>query len=113
MVGWKAKAGLPVAAQLLGHDPPRVKRRQRWSHGKESGCGGASVEAVVQGWESVVGRTAWPEGRVSARSAFRMPVASLLGHNGCTQPGKSHHGRGRGQRWTCLGGEGTGDRRHI
>lgn len=98
------KVVLPVAAQPPGHDPPRMKRKQCWSHGKESGRGGASAGAGVQGWESAVGRTAWSEGRVSARSAFQTPAALQLGHNGCTPPGRSHHGQGRGQRLTCLGG---------
>lgn len=99
-------AGLPAAARPHAHDSPRMKQKQRWSHGKENGRGGASAGAGVQGWESVTVHTAWQEGHVSAHSAFQMPVASLLGHNGYTPLGRSHHGLGRGQRLTCLGGEG-------
>jgi len=96
--------GLPVADQAPALDPPMTKQRQCWSRGKESGHVGV-CGAEVQVWESAVGHTALPEGRVSARSAFQTPEASLLGHNGCTPPSRSHHGQGRGQRWTCLEGE--------
>lgn len=40
--------GLPVAAQPPDHGPPRMKQKQRWSHGKESGRGGVSAGAGVQ-----------------------------------------------------------------
>lgn len=102
------KAGLPVAAQPPGLDPPRMKLKQHWSHGKENDCGGTFAGAEVQGWESAAWRIAWPEGRVAARSAFQTPAASRLGHNGCTPPSRSHHGRDTGQKWTCLGGEWRG-----
>lgn len=103
------KVGPPSAAQPPGLDPPRMKQKQNWSHGRVSGHGVASAVAGAQGWESAVGHTAWTQGRVYARSAFQMPVASLLGHNGCKLPGRSHRGQGRGQRWTCLGGERSND----
>lgn len=105
---WKAKVGLPVVARPPGLDLPRMKQKQYWSHGKENGCGGASAGAGLQGWESAAGHRAWPEGRAVAHSAFRTPAALLLGHSGCTPPGRSHHGRGRGQRLTCLEREGRG-----
>lgn len=105
-VEWRAKVELPVAAPAPGHDLPRMKQKQGWSHGRESDYGGTSAGAGVQGLGSVVEHTAWPEGRVSFRSAFRMPAASLLVHNDCIQPGRSHHVQGRGQKWTCLEGEG-------
>lgn len=102
MVEWKVRGGLALAARPPGHDSPRMKRKQRWSHEKENGCGGASAGVGVQGWGSAAGHTAWPGGRVVAHSASRTPAASLLGHNGCTPPGRSHHGQGIGRRWTCL-----------
>lgn len=46
-VGWKVKAGLPVAVRAPGHDPPRMRWKQCWSHGKESGRGGASVGSAL------------------------------------------------------------------
>lgn len=96
--------GLSVADQPPDLDPPTMRQKLHWSHEKENDCGGTSAGAEVQGWESAVWRTAWPEGRVSARSAFQMPVASLLGRNGHTPPGRSHRGQDTAQRWTCLGG---------
>lgn len=103
-VEWRAKVELPVAAP--GHDLPRMKQKQGWSHGRESDCGGASAGAGVQRLGSGAEHTAWPGGRVSFRSASRTPAASPLVHNDCIRPGRSHHGRGRGQKWTCLEGEG-------
>lgn len=93
------KVELPGAARLPGFDPPT---KQRWSHEEERGRDGFSVGVAVPGWESVSGRTAWPQARVSARSAFQRPVASQPARNGCKPPGRSRHGQGRGQRWTCL-----------
>lgn len=107
-VEWRAKAEPPVAAPAPGHGLPRMKQKQGWSHGRESDYGGASAGAGVRGSGSGVEHTAWPEGRVSFRSAFRMPAASLLVHSDCIQPGRSHHGQGRGQKWTCLEGGGGG-----
>lgn len=102
MVGWKVMVELPVPAPNPGSDPPRMRQKQGCSHGKESDCDEASAGVVVQAWGSAALHIAWPEGHVSSHSAFRMPVASLLVHNDCTQPGKSHHGQGRGQIWTYL-----------
>lgn len=93
------KAEPPGAARLPGFDPPT---KQRWSHEEERGRDGFSVGVAVPGWESVSGRTAWPQARVSARSASQRPAASRPARSGCKPPGRSRHGRGRGQRWTCL-----------
>lgn len=96
------KAGLLAAAPPLGHDPPRTKQKWDWSRATESGCGGGAAAAGRQEWASADERTAWPVVRVSARSAFRRPAVSPPVHNGCTPPGRNHHGPGTGQRWTCL-----------
>lgn len=96
------KAGLSVAARPPALDPPTMRQPLHWSHGRENDYGGTSAGAEVQGWESAVWHTVWPEDHVSARSAFQMPVASLLGYNGHKPPGRSHRGQDTGQRWTCL-----------
>lgn len=90
--------GLTLSTQHFGLDLPMMKQMLSWSRGKENGRDGASAGVG----ESGVWRKAWPEGRVSSRSAFRTLAASLLGHNGCTQPGRNHHGQGRDQILTCL-----------
>lgn len=43
------KAGLPVAVQPPGLDPPMKRQKLHWSHGKENDCDGTSAGAEVQG----------------------------------------------------------------